>query len=227
MSTALDGIGGIGMNLPVGETTGANSVLGQMDFLQLLMIQLSYQDPMSPMDSQEFAAQLAQFSQLEQLTQMNANLDLSLQTNLILAQSVNNTMAASMIGQQVIAYGNEVELFEGEEATISYNLSSAAQTATITIKNSAGATVRTIEAGLQSSGDQQVTWDGLDDDGDELPVGVYTFSVSAKTGAGTAVQSTTYTTGTITGVSYVEGMAEFLVGSIQIALGDVYQITEG
>lgn len=214
------------MNVPQ-TTTGANSVLGQMDFLQLLMIQLSYQDPLSPMDSQEFAAQLAQFSQLEQITQMNQNLDMSLQTNLILAQSVNNTMAATMIGKDVVAYGNEVELTDGEETTLNYNLDGSAQTVTITIKNEAGVTVRTLEVGPQTSGDQQVAWDGLDDDGDELPSGVYTFSVDAKTGSGTSVSSTTYTCGTINGVSYVDGMAQFLVGSMELSLGDIYKIVEG
>ncbi|HEX7343747.1 MAG TPA: flagellar hook capping FlgD N-terminal domain-containing protein, partial [bacterium] len=154
MSDPLSGISGVGMNVSQ-TSSGANSVMGQMDFLQLLMIQLSYQDPMSPMDSQEFASQLAQFSQLEQLTQMNQNMGLSMQTNLILAQSVNNTMAATMIGKEVLAYGNEVELVEGEEATLHYDLNGAAQNVTITIQDSAGATVRTIEAGPQSSGDQE------------------------------------------------------------------------
>jgi flagellar basal-body rod modification protein FlgD len=223
MSVSLGGIAGIGMN-PSQTSTGANSVLGQMDFLQLLMIQLSYQDPMNPMNSQEFAAQLAQFSQLEQLTQMNQNMDLSMQTNLILAQSVNNTMAATMIGQQVLAYGDEVELAEGEEAVLNYDLNGAAQNVTITIQDASGVTVRTLEAGPQSSGNQQFTWDGLDDQGDELPAGIYTFSISATTSAGTSVQATTYVGGTITGVSYVEGMAQFMVGGIEIALGDIYQI---
>lgn len=225
MSTAIAGIGGIGTNYTE-TTSGANSVLGQMDFLQLLMIQLAYQDPMSPIDSQEFAMQLAQFSQLEQITQMNQNLDLSMQTNLLLAQSVNNTMAATMIGRSVMAYGDQVELVEGAEPTLNYDLEGAAQSVTITIQNSAGVTVRTIEAGPQASGDQQVVWDGLDDQGEELSPGVYTFSVSAQTSTGVSVPVTTYTSGIITGVSYVEGMAEFLVGSIQIGLGDVYKIIQ-
>lgn len=222
MSNPLGGITGIGMSAP--QTSGSNSVMGQMDFLKLLMIQLSYQDPLSPMDSQQFAAQLAQFSQLEQLTQMNQNLDLSQQTNLILAQSVNNTMAATMIGKNVLAYGDQVELVDGEDATMHYDLDGAAQNVTITIKNSTGTVVRTLEAGPQSSGDQEVTWDGLNDEGDAVSPGLYTFSVSASTAGGTTVQATTYVSGTITGVSYVEGMPEFMVGGIQIALGDIYQI---
>jgi flagellar basal-body rod modification protein FlgD len=219
----LTGVGGLGMNLPQSQS-GSNSIMGQMDFLHLLMIQLSYQDPMNPVNSQEFAAQLAQFSQLEQLTQMNQNLSLSQQTNLLLAQSVNNTMAAGMIGQTIVANGNQVELVEGEEATLNYNLSGASQTTTITIKNSAGATVRTIQAGPQSSGDREEAWDGKDDEGNELPEGVYTFSVSAAGSSGTTVQATTYTRGTITGVSYTEGMAQFLIGSIAVDLGDIVRV---
>lgn len=226
MSSTIGGISGVGMNI-TDTVSGSNSELNLMDFLELLMVQLSYQDPLNPMDSTEFSAQLAEFSQLEQLTLMNENLDYSMQTNLVLAQSVNNTMAATMIGQDVLAYGNEVELEEGEEATLNYKLSGSAQTVTVTIKDEAGVTVRTIEVGAQSSGDQQLVWDGLDDDGDELSPGVYTFSVSAETSSGTTVQATTYTAGTISGVSYADGMAQFLVGSMQISLGDVYKILSG
>lgn len=225
MSVDISGIGGVGMS-PDQSASGSNAMLDQLDFLELLMLQLQVQDPLNPMDSQEFSAQLAQFSQLEQLTEMNQNLDYALQTNLLLAQSVNNTMAAGMIGQGVTAYGNEVELIDGEDVTLNYNLAGSAQAISIEIKNSSGVTVRTLAVNSQSSGDQQVIWDGLDNDGEELSDGIYTFSVSAESGSGTSVEVTTYTTGMISGVTYVEGMAEFLVGSLQIPLGDIYKITE-
>jgi flagellar basal-body rod modification protein FlgD len=115
VSDYLTGVNGIGMTTTQ-SSTSSNSAMGQMDFLQLLMVQLSYQDPMNPIDSQAFSAQLAQFSQLEQLTEMNENLGYAQQTNLLLAQSVNNTMAASMIGKDVKAYGDQTELLEGQEA---------------------------------------------------------------------------------------------------------------
>jgi flagellar basal-body rod modification protein FlgD len=81
-----------------------------------------------------------------------------------------------------------------------------------------------MEVGPQSSGDQTVTWDGKDNQGNELDPGVYTFSVSAAASNGTNVEATTYVCGTISGVSYVEGMAEFMIGSLQVGLGDIVQI---
>lgn len=48
----------------------ANS-LGMEDFLKILLTQLTYQDPLKPMDNQQFMAQMAQFTSLEQTQQLN------------------------------------------------------------------------------------------------------------------------------------------------------------
>lgn len=53
-------------------TQGAS--LSLQDFLQVLMTQLTYQDPLKPMDNQEFMAQIAQFTTLEQTQQVNTNI---------------------------------------------------------------------------------------------------------------------------------------------------------
>ena len=54
-----------------------NSVMGKEDFLNLLITQLKYQDPLNPTDSTEFTAQLAQFSSLEMLENINGNIELT------------------------------------------------------------------------------------------------------------------------------------------------------
>lgn len=65
----------------------ATNSMGMEDFLKILMAQLTFQDPMKPMDNQEFMAQMAQFTSLEQTQQMNDKLS-QLITNQAALQSV-------------------------------------------------------------------------------------------------------------------------------------------
>lgn len=75
---------------PVGGSTAAPSAqanIGLQDFLKILLTQLSYQDPLKPMDNQEFMAQMAQFTALEQTQRLNDKLD-QLITNQAALQSI-------------------------------------------------------------------------------------------------------------------------------------------
>jgi flagellar basal-body rod modification protein FlgD len=66
-----------------GKTAAPVSSLGLEDFLKILLTQLNYQDPLKPLDNQQFIAQLAQFTTLEQTRQSNERLDtlLSIQSS--------------------------------------------------------------------------------------------------------------------------------------------------
>lgn len=77
----------------------ASSAAGdlQNQFLTLLVTQLQHQDPLSPMDSTNFTAQLAQFSSLEQLTQINDGIE----TLAASQNSLQNAYLADMIGKTV------------------------------------------------------------------------------------------------------------------------------
>ncbi|TCS37727.1 flagellar basal-body rod modification protein FlgD [Paucimonas lemoignei] len=68
---AVTSIGGVSAEA-VPSTTNS---LGQEEFMKILLTQLTYQDPLKPLDNQEFIAQLAQFTSLEQTRQMNAGID--------------------------------------------------------------------------------------------------------------------------------------------------------
>ncbi len=62
--------------MSIGSVTSAASAtqakpMGMEDFLKILLTQLTYQDPLKPMDNQEFMAQMAQFTSLEQTQQLN------------------------------------------------------------------------------------------------------------------------------------------------------------
>ena len=70
------------------------STIGQEEFLKILLTQLTYQDPLKPLDNQEFIAQMAQFTNLEQTRQLSQNTD-----TLLTVQSA--TQAIQLIGKTV------------------------------------------------------------------------------------------------------------------------------
>jgi flagellar basal-body rod modification protein FlgD len=70
----------IGAVSGTGSALSGNSSIGLQDFLKILISQLSFQDPLKPMDNQQFMAQMAQFTALEQSQQLNTKMDALLST---------------------------------------------------------------------------------------------------------------------------------------------------
>ena len=83
---AVESVGATGQSSDASSLNRAG--LGQDDFLKILLAQLTYQDPLKPMDNQEFIAQMAQFSSLEQSQQANTNLE-----TLLTIQSANQSFS--------------------------------------------------------------------------------------------------------------------------------------
>jgi len=73
--------------------------LGKDDFLNLLITQLTHQDPLDPIDDTEFIAQMAQFSTLEQITNVASSMD-----NLL---KMARLSAESYVGKEVIYYDED------------------------------------------------------------------------------------------------------------------------
>ncbi|MDK2871595.1 MAG: flagellar basal-body rod modification protein FlgD [bacterium] len=89
MVWSTSGIGANYLYSSNGSTSSSgNSELDKDAFLKILITQLRYQDPLSPMDDKEFVAQMAQFSTLEQVTNMSKNLE-NLLVNFSWSQLVN------------------------------------------------------------------------------------------------------------------------------------------
>ena len=69
------------------DVSGKNAQMGKNEFLKLFVAQLQHQDPMNPMQDQDFMGQMASFSTLEQVTNL-ATANEAIATNLQLSQSV-------------------------------------------------------------------------------------------------------------------------------------------
>jgi len=192
-------------------TLPANQQLGETDFLNLLVTQLKNQDPLKPVDNQQFITQLAQFSQLQASTQQ-----VTLLQQLITAQTVNEQYSLlPLIGHQVSVSGALVQLGAGP-TTLSYDLAGQAASVSVTIVNANNQAVRALNLGAQSAGTQQVQWDGLDQNGVQAPPGTYNYSVSALDSSGDAVATTTTSVVTISGIQPNAGQAPSLLAGGQV-----------
>lgn len=204
--------------------TGAQKELGQEDFLRLFVTKLRYQDPMSPMQDEAFIAQLAEFSSLQQLTALNENFEASIRWDVINNQTINNSVAAQLIGKQVVANLSELRLTEENAPKLSFELSEFASSIEIEIVDAAGETIRTIKESQLPSGRNDVVWDGNNEDGERAPEGSYTVTITATDANGESFNTSLSITGIITGVVYRGGIAFLKIDGTEVALGDVEEI---
>lgn len=192
--------------------------LGQDDFLKLLVTQLKNQNPLEPIANEAFIAQLAQFSQLEQSTKI-ANL---MQQNLD-AQAANKQISlVPLVGRNVMINGASVELGSGP-ATLGYTLAGDASSVEVSVLNASGVAIRTTDLGAQAAGANLVTWDGTDQNGQAMPAGTYSFSVTAKDVQGNDVGTTLSSLATVLGVRMEEGVAKLVIGSRTVDTSDVLE----
>ena len=210
-----------------GYDYSVKSDLGKEDFLHLLVTQLRYQDPLSPMQDQAFIAQLAQFSQLEQLENMTSSLETSTQVDYVMSQTIANTMATTLIGKTVVAEGADFYLALDGQANLSYHLDTEASSVTVKIYNESGALVRTIQQEEIPKGNNTYIWDGRDDNGNQASPGTYSYEVSASTLTGENVDVSKRVIGPVESVKYVDGRAYLIVGGYKVDLSTIIEILDG
>ncbi|MDD2972107.1 MAG: flagellar hook capping FlgD N-terminal domain-containing protein [Lachnospiraceae bacterium] len=102
------------------STTGSNS-LGKDDFLQLLVAQMKYQDPLEPTSNTEYISQYATFSELEQMQNMSASIDLDRASGLV-GKSVYMKSTNATTGVTSYFYGKvDFVQYENGSAFLSIN----------------------------------------------------------------------------------------------------------
>jgi flagellar basal-body rod modification protein FlgD len=189
-------------------------------FLSLLTTQLKNQDPLSPLDSNQFTQQLVQMTGVEQ----------QLLTNDLLKKLVGNTAsgvatAVSLIGKEVRAVSADAQLSNGKADWV-YNLDRAASDVKLEILDSQGRIVKAIAPTDNKVGEHPLTWDGKGTAGSTLPDGTYTLRVTAKDSQGTAVTSAIYADGVVTGVEQVDGQTLLTINGAKVPWDKILTIRQ-
>lgn len=202
------------------DTGKAPGELGRDDFLNLLVTQLQYQDPLNPMDSADFTAQLAQFSSLEQLTNMNAQLEA-----LTVSQSaLNNSQAVAYIGRTVLSNGNATRITDGVPEPLQVALDAPAAEVFVSIYDDTGALRATFNSEAMAAGRGSIAWPGTDGDGNPLPNGDYRFEVAAVDGGGNQVAAYPLSSGRVSGVAFNDGQAGLVVNGQAVRMEDIIEV---
>lgn len=215
-------VNGIGLAQP-GDSTArsAQSLAGTFDtFLQLLTTQLQHQDPLSPLDSNQFTEQLVQYSGVEQAINTNKKLD-----QLIGFFAGNQLNAAVSYIGKIVEFSNDRFALENETATIGYELANNAAEARISIVDGLGRVVRTVPADT-AAGRHEIVWDGRDDNGAQLSDGIYGVFITAVDNGGTTIDAKTLVSGRVTGVEQNADGITLNVGALDVPLGSVRTVRE-
>jgi len=216
-STTTDGIASA-----TNSSTGGKA-LGKDAFLQLLVTQLKNQNPLDPQDNSAFVAQLAQFSSLEGITTLNSTVS-SLAGNYNSSQALQ---ASSLVGRNVIVQTNTVQLDDPSKGmTGSVTVPSSIAGGTVSITDSSGAVVRTLDLGSRAAGSASFTWDGKDKDGNLVKTGTYTVKANASIN-GTSTDMATYLPATVNSVTISQTGGELMLnlsGKGTVALSKVQTI---
>lgn len=191
-------------------------------FLTLLTTQLRNQDPLSPLDSNEFTAQLTQMAGVEQQLLTN-----DLLKNMLAAQNSNAlSNAAAYIGKEATAIWSTSRL-EGGKADWSYELGTNAASVSLEVLDARGQVVWRGDATGKTTGVHDFTWDGKTTGGGQVDDGgVYALRVTAKDAAGKAVDSQTLIRGRVTAVEMYDGIPYVTIGKSIMPLENLISLEE-
>jgi len=195
--------------------------LGKQAFLNLLTTQLQFQDPLKPMESTEFVAQLAQFRSLESGLETNKKLDTLVERSAVM----NRLNAAELLGRSVEISGGAVSHQASQPDQIVYRLNADAEEVVIHIADGSGSVVRTLTMkGFQNKGPHKVEWDGKNNNGTAVPSGNYTFVGASIDGKGQTVPVEMTTKGEVAGISYFDGKVLANINGSDIPIEEIMTV---
>ena len=202
-------------------TATRRPTLGKDDFLKLLIAQMKNQDPQSPADSSQMAAQLAQFSSVEQLANINQALTAQATAQTTLMNQITAGTASNNIGRTVTATSDLLELTgSGTESLL---LSGNGGPSTLNVFDArTGAAITTYDMGSLPSGNSEII---VGQALRSLPPGVYRVSVTSSDTSKPA-SWTIAIRGVVNSVSSTSRGPVYGIGQLQIPLSEVTEVSK-
>jgi flagellar basal-body rod modification protein FlgD len=180
---------------------------------------LKNQNPLDPLDTNQFTQQLVQFAQVEQ--QLKSNDQLGALVNL--QKTAQSTQALGFVGTTVAVDGATTKLADGE-AQWNYTVTKPAM-ATVNITNAAGQTVYSTSYAVQA-GPQKISWDGKGNDGKQWPDGLYKMTVTAKDANSQTVAVATEVEGKVDSVDLTQNPPVLWVNGQSYTLDKIKRVTK-
>jgi flagellar basal-body rod modification protein FlgD len=173
--TQVDAFTRLGMAVQKPALKDRNA-LGQDEFFKLMVAQLNHQDPLKPLESDEFLSQVAQFSTVNGIQSIERSM-----SDLAVAMESNQALQAStLVGRDVLVPGNRAALSSGSPVSGAVELPVSTGELILDVMTPAGELVRRMELGAQGSGMVQFSWEGMRDDGAAAPEGYYVLEARAE-----------------------------------------------
>ena len=202
------------------QKAGASLADDFQTFLTLLTTQLQFQDPLDPMDSNQFTQQLVSFTGVEQQIAANKNLE----TLIAQLQSQTTANAVAYIGKDVIINTSAAKLRE-DGARWTYSLDLMSDETILKVKDAAGNVVFET-TGKNQAGNHEFKWDGRDRNGVQLPEGIYSLEVKALTADDQEIATQVFMRGRVEGLEKVNGENYLLVNDLLFPMDYVASIKE-
>jgi flagellar basal-body rod modification protein FlgD len=189
-------------------------------FLTLLTTQLQNQNPLDPLDTNQFTQQLVEFAGVQQ--QINTN-D-SLATLVSLQQTAQSTQALGFVGKTAVVNGSTAAL---TNSSATWELSVPTNsTLNVTITNSTGQTVYSGNYSAQAGNNQPFTWNGLGTDGTQNPDGSYKLTATAADASGNNVAITTQIQGVVSSVDLTQSPPLLSINGQSYTVSQIQSITD-
>ena len=206
----------------IGSTAGAfggPGALGKEDFLRLLVTQLQYQDPLDPLDAQDFASQLAEFTAMEQQLLTNELLEAQIEMNEAAMVESQNNVAIGMIGTGIVTPGDQIQISGENDAA--WVATTGPATMKVDVLDADGDVVASINTAVAGEGVHRIDFG---DATNGLPPGEYTLAASVL-GAAEGVSVTALSSGVVQGVRWGTSGPVLVVGSQEVPLLNVLEVT--